>query len=177
MGLTSLFQTVTNEMMPGFAFDIGSFHWFLRPHAQQTKIGFALFGSRSFNILASDGADSLSNLQFFASNLGEMVPLSSFVFRRWSHDAHLGDIEADIFVMVSSTSSVFVQVCFKFLFAAEKLSEQVIDAMSKSAGTAGTAMSTKANASELEHGSNGTQNMDMDNAPNVPNAHNESNNA
>ena len=128
--LTSLFQSITNEMMPGFSFDIGTFHWFLRPHAQNTKIGFALFGSRSFNPLASD-ATSLKNLQFLSQNIGELAPLSSFVFRRVSHTLEIGEVLADIFIMVSSTSTIFVQVCIKFIFNHDKLSANVIDGMSK----------------------------------------------
>lgn len=36
--LSSMFQGVTNELMPGFACDMATFHWFLRPHAQDTKV-------------------------------------------------------------------------------------------------------------------------------------------
>ena len=118
--------------MPGFASDIATFHWFLRPHAQDTKIGFALFGSRSFNILTKNDPNSLQNLQFFSQNLSSMLPLSSFVFRRVTSNLEIGDILADVFIMVSSSSNIFLQICIKFLFNPEKLTKNIINIMSSS---------------------------------------------
>lgn len=114
----------------GFAYDVGTFHWFLRPHAENTKIGFALFGSRSFNILTKNDPNSLQNLQFFSANLGELLPLSSFVFRRHTQNLDIGDIVADVFIMVSSTSNIFFQICVKFLFNPEKLTKNLINIIS-----------------------------------------------
>eukprot|EP01083_Nonionella_stella_P046447 124388_1 len=176
--LTSLFQGVTNELMPGFAFDMASFHWFLRPHAQNTKIGFVLFADYSLTALATD-PNSLQNLQCLSQNLGELVPASSFLFRRVTHNVAIGEIHADIFIMISSTSNIFVQFAIKFLFVPDKLSKSVINTISSNASSAkhGTKMnrSTLSQAHDLtestQNNANAVSNANHDtNADDGPNA-------
>jgi len=166
--LASLFQGVTNELMPGFAFDIATFHWFLRPHAQNTKVGFALFGSRSFNVLTQNDPNSLQNLQFLSENIHDLLPSSSFVFRRWATDAAVGEVSADIFVMVSSTSNIFLQVCFKFLFNPATLSANAINQMSQSVQS--NHVSKTNVVSHRNNGADSSQSADA--APNGTNANN-----
>jgi len=135
--LRSLFQDVSNELMPGFAFDMGTFHWFLRPHAQDAKLGFAIFGSRSFNLLSKNDEQSLKNLQFLSQNLKEFAPLSSFAFRRWNNSLSIGNVVVDVFAMVGTTSNIFLQICFKFLFDANIVTTKAIECMSGTTDGAG----------------------------------------
>eukprot|EP01083_Nonionella_stella_P086303 239729_1 len=110
--LSSLFQGVTNEI----------------------KIGFVLFASHSLTPLATD-PNSLQNLQCLSENIGELVPASSFLFRRATHNVAVGEIHADVFLMISSTSNIFVQFAIKFLFVPDKLSKSVINTISSNASS------------------------------------------
>ena len=143
-------------------------YWFLRPHADNTKIGFALFGSRSFNILTKNDPNSLKNMQFFSQNLGQLLPLSSFCFRRHTENLEIGDIVADVFVMISSTSNLFLQICVKFLFHPEKLTKNVINIMSTTSSRNRNSLINRINTSSSTPTTTSITETNSDASPDLP---------
>ena len=181
-----LYIFINIKKKKGFAYDAATFHWFLRPHAENTKIGFALFGSRSFNILTKNDPNSLKNMQFFSQNLGQLLPLSSFCFRRHTENLEIGDIVADVFIMISSTSNIFLQICVKFLFYPEKLTKNIINIMSTSSKNKSTSVnwikntssssSQTSSSSITETSSNASPDLSQDNNAGISSNTNRTNN-
>ena len=103
-------------------------------------------------MLAMKGDDSLTagNLQFLSQNLGSMVPLSSFVFRRWTSNVDVGEVMADIFISVSTKSRIFMQIGFKFLFHPHALNRNVINGMTSSLSSTASKQSSRVGDSDSE---------------------------
>merc|ERR1712129_558931 len=77
----------------------------------------------------------------------------------------VGDILADVFVMVSSTSSIYVQLCIKCIFNHDVLTENIINGMSKQLSAVQSSNAIKSNdangtKTNVSNGLNGPKQSD-----------------
>ncbi len=105
--LVTFFQNVSNELMPGFEFGIGSFNWFLRPHIQNTKIGFALIGTYAVSVLAD-----IMKLGALRDNWCDLHPgIGNFAVKRIAFTVpNIGDILSSLFISVGTSTRCVVMV-------------------------------------------------------------------
>eukprot|EP01084_Bolivina_argentea_P052091 95718_1 len=126
--LVNFFQNVTNELMPGYEYDIGAFNWFIRPHIQNTKIGFAIIGTYTISILAD-----VIKMKELSDNWCESHPtIGNFGVRRATYTVpNIGDIITTLFISIGSTTRCTVMLGIKFLFNPSKIDSKTMDLIKK----------------------------------------------
>lgn len=162
----AMLQCLSNEMVPGLTYDFSKVHLSLRPHISGIKLGFSLMMVTTFDLISND-KENISNLQYLVENYGKLLPLSSFVFRRFNHAVGIGEIESDLFISISPNSNVFIQFIVKFLFNPSALSSSGMEAINQLNNDASNGGLLNANVAD---NSNGENNYSLNNNSNNNNS-------
>jgi hypothetical protein len=112
--MAELLQKVSNQLMPGFAFDVAplSTHVFLRPHTEGKRAGFALCVSRSFDLNALPG---IADTHVF-ENIASKAPVAALLNRSIGESTPVGDIHASMLWMVKANGALYTEISIEFLF-------------------------------------------------------------
>jgi len=193
--IVSLMQSVGNEMMPGFSFDISNTHWFFRPHIstdaseKPTKIGCALIMSTQYNLLMNtfnihdnendknNKYNQFNNFQFLANNFADKIPMAGALFRGISSSIFngIGTIRGEVFINFTTKTNVFLMLTVKFLFDPSALSSQLLYLVLNNGPSNNNNVQNTSNALSSYNGDNNNH-FDNNNDENFEHKNNDNNN-